>query len=87
MLAVTEAAGAHMAQLLAEAEAPEDVALRFVHAERGLVVRLDNARPGDETFSHEGRTVLVLDEQVAQLLAENTLDVRDEGDGPRLTLV
>ncbi|MFQ6048630.1 MAG: hypothetical protein ACE5K7_04630 [Phycisphaerae bacterium] len=87
MLAVTEAAGAHMAQMLSEAEAPADVAIRFILAGRGLTLRLDSPRPGDATFDHEGRTVLVLDEEVSKLLADNTLDVQDAGEGPRLTLV
>ena len=42
----------------------------------------DNARPDDATVEHDGRTILLLDEQVAQLLAEDTLDL----DGENLTL-
>jgi Fe-S cluster assembly iron-binding protein IscA len=86
MLTVTEAAGAHMARVLAEAEGPDDAALRIVPVDEGLALRVDSEHPGDATFAHEGKTVLVLDERMAESLAERTLDVQDAGEGPRLTL-
>lgn len=39
-------------------------------------------RTGDSTLQHEGRTVLLLDAQVSELPAEDTLDI----EGARLTL-
>ncbi len=87
MLTVTEDARAHMAQMLAEAEVEDDTALRFVRTERGFAPELDNAGPGDTTFDHEGRTVLVLDEQVSELLTDRTLGLRDTDEGPRLAFL
>jgi Fe-S cluster assembly iron-binding protein IscA len=86
MLTLTDAASSHLAQLLDAASAPEDVAVRVVAEGPGLAMRMDNERPGDETHDHDGRTVLLLDGQVAGTLAERTLDVQQTGEGPRLAL-
>jgi Fe-S cluster assembly iron-binding protein IscA len=89
MLTMTEAAGAHLARKLVEAD--DDMAIRFV-PKRGAKVRpkwglrLDTARPTDETFAHRGKTVLVLDEEVAELLANEVLDVKSGDAGPKLKL-
>ena len=91
MLTLTNAAGAHLARKLARAEAAADVAIRFIPKEHGRKrrrwgLRLDTLHPGDETFVHDGKMVLVLDEAVSELLTEKTLDVKHSAAGPRLTL-
>jgi Fe-S cluster assembly iron-binding protein IscA len=86
MLTVTDAAAEHLSGLLDQAEAPEDVAVRFVLSEEGLGLELDNERPGDATFNHETRTVLVVDEMVNALLDNRTLDVESGDEGIALTL-
>jgi hypothetical protein len=86
MLTVTESAGAHLSSLLNEAEAPEDVAVRFVLEGQGLAMALDNERPEDEKFDHEGKTILLLDNQISELLADKTLDIEMAEDGPQLAL-
>ena len=86
MLTVTEAAGAHLAQLLSEHNAADDVAIRFVLVGQNLSPKLDNVRPDDATFDHEGRTVLVLDEQLSERLADRTLDTKESSDGLRLSI-
>ncbi|MFQ5915534.1 MAG: hypothetical protein ACE5JS_20380 [Nitrospinota bacterium] len=86
MLNLTEAAGAHLANLLGEAEAPEDVAMRIVVQQNRLSLTLDKERPGDDTLAHEGRAVLVLDPGVSELLTERTLDVAETDEGPKLTI-
>ena len=86
MLTVTESAGGHLASLLVEAEAPEDVAVRFVLEGQGLAMALDNERPDDETFAYEGKTILLLDNQISELLADKTLDIEMADDGPKLAL-
>ena len=88
MFTLTEAAGARLADKLVRKSAGEDVALRFVRqAEpRRWSLRLDKPCPSDATFSHEGRIVLVLDEQSSQLLTNRMLDIRETDDGPRLRL-
>ncbi len=72
--------------LLESDEAPENAIVRFEQKEDGLAIRLGNAYLGESTFAHEGRTVLVLDKELCQGLADNTLDVEDTDEGPRLCL-
>ena len=86
MLTMTETAGAHLVDLLGEAEVPEDVAIRFVIESEELTLRLDKEKPGDESFSHAGKTVLLVDEEMSSMLAEKTLDVEPSDEGPKLTL-
>lgn len=68
--------------MLEQEGVPEEAAVRLVHEGDGVILRSDAERPGDETFQHSGRTVLVLDAQTSELLSESTLDI----DGARLTL-
>jgi Fe-S cluster assembly iron-binding protein IscA len=84
MLTVTAAAGEHLAQVLGDTQ--EDVAIRFVLAGQNLEPKLDTPRSGDTTFDHNGRTILILDEGVSQMLAGQTLDMQETHEGPRLTL-
>jgi hypothetical protein len=87
MFMMTETAGEYLIAVLDDANASEETAIRFVLEGNTLTPKLDNTRPGDATFDHEGRRVLVLDEQVSQVLAESTLDVQTTEDGPKLVLV
>ena len=86
MLTLTDAAALHLTELLTTAEAPEDVAVRFVRSGQGLAMQMDNERPGDDTFAHEGRTVLLLETEVSEALTDRTLDVEDSVEGLRLAL-
>lgn len=86
MLTVTETAGAHLSEMLTQVNAPEDMAVRVVIEEDGLALKLDSETDGDATFDHAGKTVLVLDGPVSELLDDKTLDVEDEGEGPKLSL-
>ena len=45
----------------------------------GLVTTIDHERDGDQHFDCDGRTVLVLDPEVATQLSERTLDVGENG--------
>jgi len=84
MLTLSEAAGSLLGQLLDKAEAPEDSAVRFVSGSSGLNMKVDKPHPGDAKFTHEGKTVLVLDERISELLAERTLVVKDSDTGAKL---
>ncbi len=88
MFAMTETAGEYLTAVLDDANAAEETAIRLVLDGNTLTPKLDNARPGDATFDHEGRMVLVLDAQVTQVLAESMLDVRaTTEEGPKLFLL
>jgi len=86
MLTVTEAAGEKLASLLANAQAPKGVAIRAVPEENGITLRLDKTQPDDETFEHEGKTVLVAGEEASKQLAGKTFDVVTTAQGSELTL-
>lgn len=86
MVTVTDAAGAHMAKLLTQAGAQDDLAIRLVLNEHDIVPAMDQPRAGDTAFSYEGRTILVLDSLVVQTVADQTLDVQDTEDGLKIVL-
>ncbi|MCG8407766.1 MAG: hypothetical protein MI923_21410 [Phycisphaerales bacterium] len=77
MLTVTEAASAHLEKMLKQKEVPEGTAVRFVDDGDGVVLRQDTQRDGDAAFQHNGRTVLLLDARMSELLAKDTLDLKD----------
>ena len=85
MLNVTDAAGDHLSRLLTDA--PDGTAVRFVPQGSSLIPKIDEPQAEDETFDHDGRTVLILDQQIATLLNEKTLDVRETQQGAQLALV
>jgi hypothetical protein len=86
MFVMTPAAGVYLHAVLDKAQVPEETAIRFVIEDNSLNTRLDTSRPGDATFDHDGRKVLILDEQVSQLLDTSTLDVQPTPEGERLVL-
>ena len=86
MFTITDAAGEYLTALLDNTDAPEDAAIRFVFEGDTLTPKLDSARPGDATFDHEDRTILVLDAEVLDALGAGTLDVRPTNDGPELVV-
>jgi Fe-S cluster assembly iron-binding protein IscA len=83
---LTEQALEHLAAALDRAAAGASDAIRLVAGRGGWAMRLDQPGPEDETFDHEGRTVLIVDTRVAEYLEDRTLDVRDTEAGPRLKL-
>lgn len=86
MLTVTEAATAHLADMLEKSDAPEGHAIRVVPAQGSVALRLDEPQPEDQSVEHGGKTVLVLDTQVQEMLGERTLDVDQTENGPALAL-
>lgn len=86
MFTVTAGALGRLSRKLAGKKANDDQALRFTRRTGGWRLRLDCARPADTAFSHDGRSVLLLDAAVSQAMANMTLDVRSTDSGPRLRL-
>ena len=88
MFKVTEAAGAHLSNMLAEAVTPEseNAVIRISQGKDGIGLYLSQEGPEDTTFPHEGVTVLVIDEKLSQELENKTLDVEitEEGTGLQL---
>jgi hypothetical protein len=65
---------------------PENAVLRIVRRDQRLRLRFGTVRPGDQTFVHDGRIVLALDERVGTSLSLRQLELRQTDDGPRLLL-
>ncbi len=86
MLTLSYAASEHLALMLAEAEAPDDAVIRFVAHDDEIGFAIDTVQPGDATFDHAEKTVLVIDEQVSELVADIKLDVKVTGEEPELVM-
>jgi hypothetical protein len=86
MFTVTEAALDRLSKKLARMSPANGMPLRLTLRARGWRLRPDGAHPGDTTFTHEGRKVLLLDAAVTQVMTNMTLDVRSTDSGPRLRL-
>ena len=79
-------AAEHLAYTLSEHEVPDDVMMRMKATKGGVELRPDKIRPDDETFDHNGKVVLVLDQQTSQFLGNKTIDLITDEDGSHLTL-
>jgi Fe-S cluster assembly iron-binding protein IscA len=86
MLTVTPAACERLTRKLVGKKAGEDQAMRFTRKPGGWKLSVDRAKPADTTITHEGKVVLLLDEAASQAMTNSTLDVKDDGAGPRLDL-
>jgi len=84
MFSVTAPAYRRLAQIL-ELESPESV-MRIIRVKRRLRIRVGTIRESDQIFTHEGRAVFALDEQMAKNLVLKKLDVKLTDEGPRLQL-
>lgn len=78
MFTVTKAVCQLIKKELEAVRASEKFTIRIISGWGGWDIELDTERPGDVTFEHEGRTVLVVDQQMYQKLASRTLDVEEK---------
>lgn len=83
---VSESACALLSNLLTEAQAPEGSVARIVPGGEGLSLTIDSVQSEDATFSHEGKTVLAVDQNLVEAIDDKTLDVVTTPEGPQLTL-
>ena len=86
MVTVTYSAAEHMAWTLSEHQVRDDVVLRIELTKAHVEMQPDTIRPGDETFDHNGKVVLVLDQLTSRLLGNKTIDLMTDDDGSHLTL-
>ena len=86
MLQVTTAALDRLATKLAHKKTTDASTLRFSRKPGGWKLHLDEARPDDSLFVHDGQKVLVLDGEVLEAMTNFKLDVRNTDVGPRLRL-
>ncbi len=86
MVTVTYTAAEHMAYTLSEHQVRDDVVLRIKLTKSGVEMQPDKMHPSDETFDHNGKVVLVLDQQTSQLLGNKTIDLTTDDDWSHLIL-
>jgi hypothetical protein len=84
MLKVSTPAAVQLAHLLHPKAG--DAVVRIVRRKNRLRLRWSLVRPGDETFAHDGRVVLALDDRMRRSLSKRQLDVRQTDAGPRLRM-
>ncbi len=87
MLKITEAAGEYLTAVLERARASGETAIRIELHDGTLSPALDSVRPGDETYDHQGRMVLLLDAPVRDYLEDSMLDVDETPGGPKLLIL
>jgi hypothetical protein len=71
---ITESAGVKLRAVLERAEVPTQKCVRLVDEKNGQMLKVGEPRPGDEMFEYGGRTVLVLDPQMAKKYVGQKLD-------------
>jgi Fe-S cluster assembly iron-binding protein IscA len=86
MITVTNDACAYLAEMLDNAGVPDGTAARVIINEEGIGLAPDTPNDDDATFDHQGRTVLVLQQQLADQLDDRTLDTVDTEEGKGLAL-
>jgi Fe-S cluster assembly iron-binding protein IscA len=88
MLTVTEGARARLARRLDRKKCSKEQAIRFVRDEdrSRWSMHVDSIQPADVHYAHQGRTVLIIDEESAHRLRNRLLEVRETDEGPRLRL-
>jgi len=87
MLNVSDEALGHLATMLDGVEgAPDEAAIRLVAQPQGLGMAVDTPNDGDQTIEHDGRVVLLVDEQVAGMLEGRTMDLQEPEQGTALAI-
>ncbi len=86
MFKVSDAAAIRLAEELERLEAPDEKVIRFWVDRGGLHLRLSKVRDGDTEFACGGRTVLVVDDDMAERLTSRTLDVKQTATGTKVSL-
>ena len=86
MLTMTEQAGEYLTKLLDEAQAPEDKCIRLAAKGDHLVLQFASEEDSDATYMHGGRTVLVVEEGIAEKLDGQKVDIEKKDGKHHLVL-
>jgi len=86
MLTVTERALAHIAKMLDQHALPTGTVVRFSLDDNSMSLMPDTPRSDDVVFRHAGRSVLVVNEMLADALDGQSFVVVSTAEGDRLTL-
>ena len=62
------------------------VMLRIGSTDSGLEIFPDTLKDADQIIEHDGRAVLLLDQEVSEMLADTTIDVEEHADGAQVVV-
>jgi Fe-S cluster assembly iron-binding protein IscA len=86
MIQVTERARETFKTRLEDLIERPDVMLRIGRTDAGLGVFPDTLKDDDQIIEHDGRAVLLIDQEVSETLADTTIDVEEHADGARFVV-
>jgi len=81
MIQVTERARETFKNKLVDLIERPGVMLRIGSTDSGLEIFPDTLKNDDQIIEHDGRAVLLIDQEVSQTLADTTIDVEEPADG------
>lgn len=86
MLEVTERAAQLLKDIQSGREEAADKTLRLIQRGGNFELTFDTANADDQVFQSADTNVLLVAPDVAELLADATIDAQETAEGPRLTL-
>jgi len=81
MIQVTERARETFKNKLEDLIERPGVMLRIGRTDSGLRIFPDTLEDNDQIIEHDGRAVLLIDQEVSETLADTTIDVEEQADG------
>jgi Fe-S cluster assembly iron-binding protein IscA len=81
MIQVTERARETVKNRLEDLSERLGVMLRIGRTDSGLGIFPDTLKDDDQVIEHDGRAVLLINQEVSERLADTTLDVEERADG------
>ena len=81
MIQVTERARETVKNRLEDLIERPGVMLRIGSTDSGLEIFPDTLKDDDQIIEHDGRAVLLIDQEVSETLADTTIDVEERADG------
>ena len=81
MIQVTERARETFKNRLEDLSERPGVMLRLGRTDSGLGIFPDTLKDDDQIIEHDGRAVLLINQEVSETLADTTIDVEEHADG------
>ena len=86
MIRVTERARETFKNKLEDLIERPGVILRISSTDADLEIFPDTLKDDDQIIEHDGRAVLLIDQEVSETLADTTIDVEEHADGVRVVV-
>ncbi len=86
MIQVTERARETFKNTLEDLVERPGVMLRIGSSDSGLEIFPDTLKDDDQIIEHDGRAVLLIDQDVSETLADTTIDIEEHADGARFVV-